>query len=311
MGAPDCVERRLHEASPRTVPRGWQAGSSIGAPRRSRSHRGNASRSASGTAGTAAEASCHDRAQTPPRLHEPRDCAHSRNPRTDGRLSPGRCQGSSASPVGGWDRKVGWVLCESGESPLLMGTRGVNGFDEWLERELQQNASRETGPSPLPSQSRYRVLPLQGGALNRVSFALAAMVSAKTVTALALSVVAIVAAGATTEAVITGSANPANWGRLVVQQVQTCKVALAPGGHGVGECVSSFASQHAQDKPTQGTSSPGQHPNGGPPSAHPVGGPPSNHPKGGPPSSHPSPGDAGGNSGNGGTGSGNGHVGKP
>jgi uncharacterized membrane protein YgcG len=182
-----------------------------------------------------------------------------------------------------------------------MGTRGVNGFDEWLERELQQNASRETGPSPLPSQSRYRVLTLQGGALNRVSFALAAMVSAKTVTALALSVVAIVAAGATTEAVITGSANPANWGRLVVQQVQTCKVALAPGGHGVGECVSSFASQHGQqERKTQGTSSPGQHPNGGPPSGHPVGGPPS---------PHPSHGNAGGNSGHGG-GSGHGHVGK-
>jgi uncharacterized membrane protein YgcG len=191
-----------------------------------------------------------------------------------------------------------------------MGTHGVSGFDEWLERELQQNASRETGPSPLPSQSRYRVLTLQGGALNRVSLALAAMVSAKTVTALALSVVAIVAAGATTEAVITGSANPANWGRLVVQQVQTCKVALAPGGHGVGECVSSFASQHGQqERKTQGTSSPGQHPNGGPPSSHPVGGPPSNHPNGGPPSPHPSHGNAGGASGHGG-GSGHGHVGK-
>jgi hypothetical protein len=202
-----------------------------------------------------------------------------------------------------------------------MGIRGVNGFDDWLERELQQNASRETGPSPLPSQSRYQVLPLQGSALNRVSFGLAAMVPAKTVTALAFSVVAIVTAGATTEAVITGSANPANWGHQWVQQVQTCKVALAPGGHGFGECVSSFASQYGQDKPkTQGTSSPSEHPNGGPPSAHPVvvlpsnhpvGGLPSNHPAGGTPSSHPSPGDAGGNSGNGGTGSGNGHVGKP
>jgi hypothetical protein len=193
-----------------------------------------------------------------------------------------------------------------------MGIHGVSGFDDWLERELQQNASRETGPSPLPSQSRYQVLPLHGSALNRVFFALAAMVPAKTVTALALSVVAIVTAGATTEAVITGSANPANWGHQVVQQVQTCKVALAPGGHGVGECVSSLASQHGQDKSkTQGTSSPGQHPNGGPPSAHPVAGPPSNHPKGGPPSSHPSPGNTGGNSGNGGTGSGHGHVGKP
>jgi uncharacterized membrane protein YgcG len=193
-----------------------------------------------------------------------------------------------------------------------MGTAGINGFDEWLERELQQNASRETGPSPLPSQSRYQAVPLQGGALNRVSFALAAMVSTKTVTALALSVVAIVTAGATTEAVITGSANPATWGHQVVQQVQACKVALAPGGHGVGECVSGLASQHGQkERKTQGTGSPSQHPNGGPPSSHPNGGPPSSHPNGGPPTSHPGQGNGGGNSGNGGTGSGHGNAGKP
>jgi hypothetical protein len=193
-----------------------------------------------------------------------------------------------------------------------MGTGGINGFDEWLERELRQNASRETGPNPLPSQSRYQAAPLQGNALNRLSFAVAAMVSTKTVTALALSVAAIVAAGATTEAVITSSANPTDWGHQVVQQVQKCKVALAPGSHGVGDCVSSFASQHGrQESKTHGTSSPSQHPNGGPSSGQPAAGPPSNHPNGGPPSSHPSPGNMGGNSNNGGTGSNPGHVGKP
>jgi hypothetical protein len=211
-----------------------------------------------------------------------------------------------------------------------MGTGGVDGFDEWLERELLQNASRETGPNPLPSQSRYQAAPLQGNALNRLSFALAAMVSSKTVTALALSAAVIVAAGATTEAVITRSANPTDWGHQVVLQVQGCKDALAPGGHGVGACVSSFASQHGrQESKTHGTSSPSQHPNGGPPSGQPAGGPPSSPPHGGPPSSpphggppsspphggppssHPSSGNAGGNSNHGGSGSNPGHVGKP
>ena len=197
----------------------------------------------------------------------------------------------------------------------------MDGFDEWLERELRQNASRNTGPNPLPSQSRYQAAPLQGNALSRFSFALAAMVSTKTVTALALSAAVIVAAGATTEAVITRSANPTDWGHQVVLQVQGCKDALAPGGHGVGACVSSFASQHGrQESKTHGTSSPSQHPNGGhpsgqpaggPPSSHPHGGPPSSHSHGGPPSSHPSPGNAGGNSGNRGAGSNPGHVGKP
>jgi len=193
-----------------------------------------------------------------------------------------------------------------------MGTDGTNGFDEWLESELRQNASRETGPNPLPSQSRYQAIARPGNALHRLSFALAAMASIKTVTVLAVSAAAIVATGATTEAVITGSANPTNWGHQVVQQVQQCKLALAPGGHGIGECVSSLASQHGrQESSTHATSSPSQHPKGGPSSGQPAGGPPSNHPHGGPPSSHPSPGNAGDNSNKGGAGSNPGHDDKP
>src|ERR1700680_253766 len=168
-----------------------------------------------------------------------------------------------------------------------MGTDGINGFDGWLERELQQHASRVAGPSPLPSQARYHAVAIAGTALGALSFAI---LSTKTVTAAALSVVAIVAAGATTEAVITHSANPAVWGHQVVQQVDKCKAALPPGSHGIGECVSSFASQH-------GASSPTQHSDGGSSTGHPAGGPPSDHPKGGPPSSHPTPGDGGGNGG--------------
>jgi uncharacterized membrane protein YgcG len=176
-----------------------------------------------------------------------------------------------------------------------MGTNGINGFDGWLERELHQHAAQIAGPNPLPSQARYHAVAIAGTALGALSFAI---LSTKTVTAAALSVVAIVAAGATTEAVITHSTNPAVWGQQVVQQVDTCKAALPTGSHGIGECVSSFASQHGAGSP--------KHPNEGSSNGHPAGGPPSDHPKGGPPSSHPTPGNGGGNSGNG-NGSGHGH----
>jgi uncharacterized membrane protein YgcG len=180
-----------------------------------------------------------------------------------------------------------------------MGTDATNGFDGWLVRELQQHASQVAGSNPLPSQARYHAVAIAGTALGAISFAI---LSTKTVTAAALSVVAIVAAGATTEAVITHSANPAVWGHQVVQQVDKCKAALPPGGHGIGECVSSFASQH-------GASSPSPQSDSGPSNGHPAGGPPSDHPKGGPPSTHPTPGNGGGNGGGNGDGNGGGNGG--
>jgi hypothetical protein len=66
----------------------------------------------------------------------------------------------------------------------------------------------------------------------------------KATTGFAVAVVAILAAAAVTEAAITGSADPSNWGRLVTQQVATCKAALKTGEHGIGQCVSAFAKQH-------------------------------------------------------------------
>jgi hypothetical protein len=68
----------------------------------------------------------------------------------------------------------------------------------------------------------------------------------KAATGFAVAVVAVLAAAAVTEAAITGSADPSNWGRLVTQQVATCKAALKTGEHGIGQCVSAFASQHGQ-----------------------------------------------------------------
>jgi hypothetical protein len=72
----------------------------------------------------------------------------------------------------------------------------------------------------------------------------ASALAVKAATGFAVAVVAILAAAAVTEAAITGSADPSNWGRLVTQQVATCKAALKTGEHGIGQCVSAFAKQH-------------------------------------------------------------------
>lgn len=73
-----------------------------------------------------------------------------------------------------------------------------------------------------------------------------ALVSTKGAVGLAVAFLAVGAAGAAGEAAITGSANPSNWGQAVVQQVDTCKDALKPGTHGIGQCVSTFAQQHGK-----------------------------------------------------------------
>jgi len=72
----------------------------------------------------------------------------------------------------------------------------------------------------------------------------AAMVSTKAAVGIAVAVLAVGAAGIVTEAAVTGSTNPNDWGSQVVQQVDKCKAALAPGSHGIGQCVSTFAKQH-------------------------------------------------------------------
>lgn len=113
----------------------------------------------------------------------------------------------------------------------------------------------------------------------------AAVVSAKGAIGLTVAVLAI--GGASAEAALTGSANPEIWGRQVVTQVQTCKDALAPGSHGIGKCVSTFAKTHgnqvsADHRASGARQSPPSHPTG-PPTDHP--GQPTDHP--GQPTGHP------------------------
>jgi hypothetical protein len=69
----------------------------------------------------------------------------------------------------------------------------------------------------------------------------------KAIVGFAVAGLAVIAAAVATEAAITGSADPANWGQQVRQQVIACRAALATGEHGIGQCVSAFASRHGQE----------------------------------------------------------------
>ncbi|HEY8692976.1 MAG TPA: hypothetical protein VIR57_09580 [Chloroflexota bacterium] len=73
-----------------------------------------------------------------------------------------------------------------------------------------------------------------------------AAIAAKAAIGFTVAALAVVAAAAVTEAAITGSADPSNWGQQVKLQVIACKAALETGEHGIGPCVSAFASQHGQ-----------------------------------------------------------------
>jgi len=120
----------------------------------------------------------------------------------------------------------------------------------------------------------------------------ATLVSAKGAVGIAIAVLAVGAAGVATEAAVTGSTDPSIWGQQVVQQVTKCKDALAPGSHGIGECVSTFAKQHGPQVSTDHRAS-GARTNGNDhtPGAPASPGKPSNAPGGKPnsvpPTSHP------------------------
>lgn len=123
-----------------------------------------------------------------------------------------------------------------------MNALGGDSFDQWLGQQLQQHASAHSAPSPMPAQARYHASYIKGGVHVPVLAKVAAVLTTKAAIAVTFGVLA--AAAAAGEAVVTGSINPVDWGQQVVQQVEKCKDAIAPGSHGIGECVSSFASQH-------------------------------------------------------------------
>jgi len=108
-----------------------------------------------------------------------------------------------------------------------------------IESELEFELHRVLDPMaalPIPTrrmaQSRGPIRALMGGA--------GAALTMKLLTGVAVAAAAVTVAGVAT----TGSLNPANWGQQVTTQVANCKAQLADGQHGIGDCVSGFASQH-------------------------------------------------------------------
>ncbi len=104
-----------------------------------------------------------------------------------------------------------------------------------FESELEAELGRILDPivaSPIP----LRRAALRGGIFRTVVGGAGAAVAAKVITGLAVAALAAGAAGAATEFAITRSLNPVTWGEQVRHQVEVCT-------HGIGDCVSDFASQ--------------------------------------------------------------------
>jgi len=108
-----------------------------------------------------------------------------------------------------------------------------------LERELEQELHRVLDPIaglPIPPRRTIRDRRVTRALLGGVGAAL----SFKLLTGVAVAAAAVTLAGAAT----TGSLDPNVWGQQVKTRVAECKDKLADGRHGIGDCVSSFASQH-------------------------------------------------------------------
>ncbi len=115
-----------------------------------------------------------------------------------------------------------------------------------FDRDIESELSRVLGPVDRGSIPAWRA-PASGGLMKRLFGGVGAALGAKLLTGFAVAALAVAGAGVTTEVATTGSLNPSDWGKQVVQQVQTCKDTLrASGVRGIGQCVSAFAKQHGK-----------------------------------------------------------------
>src|SRR6266849_3563134 len=120
---------------------------------------------------------------------------------------------------------------------------GTGDFESELERELHRILD-PIAAAPIP----LRRAPLSGGIMKRLLGGAGAALGAKLLTGIAVAAAAVVVAGAATEVAVTGSLNPTNWGQQVKTQVGACKASAARlGVHGIGECVSDFASSKPRE----------------------------------------------------------------
>lgn len=124
-----------------------------------------------------------------------------------------------------------------------------NDFDRWLEDELQRSLARIDGGYVAPRYLETRA-PRRGRLIALLAGA-PALITAK-VAAAGIVLVAAATTGVAVHAVASNGANdPTTWGKQVVEQVQKCKAELGAGQHGIGKCVSQFASQHGDQQSDQ------------------------------------------------------------
>lgn len=125
--------------------------------------------------------------------------------------------------------------------------RELRDLEEELHRALDPLAARPVPPRRA-LRSRTKLRTIAGGA--------SAVLTVKVLTTVVVAAAAVSVAGAAT----SGSLNPANWGRQVEHRVTECKGELGSSQHGIGDCVSPFASQQG---PATSTAAPQQGTTGG------------------------------------------------
>jgi hypothetical protein len=127
-------------------------------------------------------------------------------------------------------------------------------FDHWLEDELGRRLG-DIDPGYVAPRYLATAAPRRGRVLRFVAgLPLPALLTTK-VAAASMVVLAATGTGVVVKTATTGTPNPLVWGQQVKDQVQTCKDKLAAGQHGIGECVSNFASHKPTATPSSGTGS--------------------------------------------------------
>ena len=115
-------------------------------------------------------------------------------------------------------------------------------FDRLIETGLSQALS-STGSPPPGLEPRY----LHARMRSRNPMSLLTAIPTRAAIAVAAASLAT-GGGLAAKTVATGTPHPLVWGQKVETQVETCKAQLSAGQHGIGDCVSDFASRKGQEE---------------------------------------------------------------
>jgi hypothetical protein len=114
-----------------------------------------------------------------------------------------------------------------------------------FERDIERELHRALDPTLAVSIPAWRT-PTSRSITRRLLGGAGVALGVKLLTGIAAAAAAATIAGAATETAITGSLSPSVWGQQVKLQVEACKDRLAAGRHGIGECVSDFATRQPE-----------------------------------------------------------------